>query len=338
MTRPPVLQGVFALGAGFAMFEGVMKLYNLYGVQRVQANMSEGFTEPSLVHLVTRVTTTVTASAGSLQENLGGKPTLDWPQVFDFLLQQMDQLDLRIPIIITTLCVFGPVLFYLWEGKLKARKEIRCLTREGSTQTEEISQHENPNILKPQVPEASNHFCQINPAERALLQFGKSKSDSLLFGYVPMNYDSTDFHLDAEPELIGSFINSHELQKTPHRTPRRVYVNNLSEPSIASQPLPECQHKNLDIETCRETSPGSERPGTSDKGDSSFAESVTTNTFDTKKPSSIKSLCSLPSSRGSPFNTSILSSSDNHLRLQMTPSKTNTQLNSDIAYSQPFTY
>ncbi|QLG73064.1 hypothetical protein HG535_0E01480 [Zygotorulaspora mrakii] len=350
MTRVPVSQGLFGLAATVAIFKGLKEAMNFYSLGALRLNVSDGNMNPTMTaesHTVTKkIVTTVTATI-----NTGTKQKLDWPLVLDFVLEELDMIDPRIWIATIALCVLGPVAVYLFDG----RRSVFS-TNTHSTQTDEVEEVRIPDLPGPSSgkgPSSYSPYFQYNPAERAWMQFGKSKSEPFLFTYVPISYSTKDSSSEIEQE-VKEYENEPSLEFCDKQVAEPATDNFNREESATdnynhdesaqsaqsiSDQLPSSGNKFRSIQEKKSLHVMNHQQQhlLEDREVSSLDESFTINPFD-KRPISSNSSHSIPSSRSSPMASSVLNSSNSHLRLQMSPTKTFTHLSSELAYSQPFSY
>lgn len=213
---------------------------------------------------------------------------LSYTRVLSFVVDQLANMDARIAITIVVLTVIGPVLPYLFG----------------------IQKH---------VPQtAAEH---LDPAQRALLQFGKSKSEPILLSYVSM---------DLEQE-VEDFSEGEDIQDPLRR--REVSLEASQELVQEDGVVFKEEHTEV-MQVLK-----SEEPEPMGKGLSAQEESDDSTSG--KQESSSRSVCTLPSAQTSPLGRRDSYTSHANVYIQFSPMKTSNldaQLSSEQAYSQPFTY
>lgn len=162
MARHPVVHGALSISGTIGAVKGFQKL-----LQRYLSNEWLFENDKSEVSPTSVIPSVLESSSQGLSDK--GKE-LDWSRVLSFMVDQIANMDVRLAVAIVVLAVMGPVLPYVFGyGKVKA----------ASVESEIIASH-------------------LDPAQRALLQFGKSKSEPLLLGYVSMELDEFREHGTSE--------------------------------------------------------------------------------------------------------------------------------------------
>lgn len=352
MTRPPVLQGAFSLGASLAMFKGVKNMLHEY----VPDNwLGLPYSDHSSTYVIHRVTTAVVETLDLPYTS--PKDDLNWTRVLTFIAQEAEELDLRISAAVLLVCVLGPALWLL-------------LTRESSRAVGgQVSQHvATQTEQSPQEPVTFQYY-HYDPAERALLQFGKSRSEPILIGYMPMNFEDEDY-------TSGNLENSNEvtagcaLRKDAKPTSGRLSNDAIQdEKQLGSENSLEktqtsvrtqLQDANADTKILSPASPAPQEEQSRDRSSveshpqektqcsepyhresSSWDNSIVFESLENRLESSGRSSSSLPSFKCTPSERETSRHSLAHIQLQISPRKTSNvgaQLNPEQAYSQPFTY
>lgn len=273
MSRHPVVQGVLSVSGTLGAVKGFQKLLQRY--------LSNDWLFESKKMQVSP-TSQIPSSLVRSPEN----EELDWTRVLSFMSDQMANTDVRLLVAFLVLVIMGPLLPYLFgSGKREA------YSIEYTEKTEVIA-------------------SQIDPAERALLQFGKSKSEPLLFGYVSMELDDQVPHQGRHSEL--------KLEKP------EVNMDLQDETKVARQEPKELEGKEQQQEV-----------------EGRIGELESDISTRDKPNSSTKSNYTLSSAQTSPFDCRDSQVSQSNVCIQFSPIKTSNldaQLTSAQAYSQPFTY
>lgn len=326
MTRPPVLQGIFSLGASIALLTGVKKLLHGKAPDEWLTTIPEqGLSSTYVVQGV------IPSFVMKSEEWMGQAPSneLNWPQVISFLIQQMEHLDFRIWLTVLLLCLLGPVFKSLFDKK---GKEVprNNFSHNVATQTEQ-----EPEEL------VTFQYYHYDPAERALMQFGRSKSESVLFRYAPINFDENES--DDFDDVVDRCALPKESSQgcAPFEEP--MSEANDSQEADAGQEIQEVISQNVSSSGEDQTSTDDfAKMKVSDQRGQLFTDgSISTATPESRPESFGKSSGSLLSFRGASLERQPSSHSHTAFQLQLSPKKStnvDVQVNPEQAYSQPFTY
>ncbi|QLQ79974.1 hypothetical protein HG537_0C06230 [Torulaspora globosa] len=236
---------------------------------------------------------------------------LTWSQVFEFIAREVERVDLRIWFGVLLLSMLGPLVWSLLAGRGVSEQIVLPPSSSVSTQTDPEPEPELEPESGRKDPEPENEhkdpvpirYYQYEPGERALLQFGRSKSDSMLFDYVPLSLHEPE--LDEIEEVVGRCT---LRQEKPDALPT------LRFPQVASEAV---------VDDGTQT-------------DASIMEQESTN-----RTTSDNTLGSLPNLKDSSLEITVPAQSPTALQIQLSPRKTSivdVQVNPEQAYSQPFSY
>ncbi|CAR26385.1 hypothetical protein ZYGR_0H01930 [Zygosaccharomyces rouxii] len=294
MARHPVVHGVLSISGTFGAAKGFQKLLQRYlSNEWLFENEKDKISPTSLVPSILE---------SSSQDLSNKSKELDWTGVLSFVVDQIANVDVRLAVAIVVLAVMGPVLPYAFGyGKVDA----------ASTESEIIASH-------------------LDPAQRALLQFGKSKSEPVLFGYVSMELDELEEHGSSEHVL--------HLRRQLQLEDQHFVKELRDEVNIAEQLVQRQESKELEKEEEQEVVVA-HSCSRSHSGSPQVEESDTS--ADGKPSSSTRSEYTLPSAQTSPLDHRDSCVSHSNTCIQLSPIKTSNldaQLTSEQAYSQPFTY
>ncbi|EJS43367.1 nvj1p [Saccharomyces arboricola H-6] len=322
MTRPPVVHGAFALGLSMAVFKGVEKT--------VREHLEkQGWIEPQkvdyeLIFTIEKLKNLVDEKYSQAVEHCDDTSELSWRKVLNFISRQSSELDTRIYVLILLLSVLLPIAWTVLDGD-----------REGTPD-------DNSNDVDENLIASAKQLKHYNDGERAVLQFGKNRSEPIILSYRDMNVSDGD-HRD--------FTTKRELEHS-HLTSKSE--NALAEMNDEDTPGDQQEQPlEIDIE-CEKNEPGEETKNVNKEKDHSSSSEVESHneakketvadpeilSQDTRTTSSLKSSTSFPIS----FRGSIDLKSINHpssLHLQVSPTKStnlDAQVNTEQAYSQPFRY
>lgn len=303
--------------------------------------------EPSSTYVIHRVTTAVAERIDPYYSS--PKDDLNWTRVLTFIAQEAAELDLRISAALLLVCVLGPALWLL-------------LTRESSHAVGvQVSQHATQTEQPPQEPVTFQYY-HYDPAERALLQFGKSRSEPILIGYnMPMNFEDEDY-APGNVENTNKITAGSDLRKEGGPTSKRPSNDTiqaekqLGQNSVRTQP----QDPNADTMVVSPAFSETQEEQSKERGltnlqpqekaqcsepchreSSSWEDSIVFESLENRLESSGRSSSSLPSLKCTPTDRETSRHSLAHIQLQISPRKTSNvdaQLNPEQAYSQPFTY
>lgn len=217
--------------------------------------------------------------------------SLSSTHVLSFIVDQIANMDARIAVTIVVLTVLGPVLPYIFGS----RKQVPQTT----------AQH-------------------IDPAQRALLQFGKSKSEPILLSYVSLDLEREEEDVSEKEDSSATLRRekvSMEVKQEIVQEDEPAFKEVMKEVNIVEQVVEKEGPEPTDKEFCvQEESDGS---------------------ASRKRGSSSRSVITLPSAQTSPLGRRESYTSHSNVYIQFSPIKTSNvdaQLSSEQAYSQPFTY
>lgn len=303
--------------------------------------------ESSSTSVVHRVTTAVAERLDPYYSS--PKDDLNWTRVLTFIAQEAAELDLRISAALLLVCVLGPALWLL-------------LTRESSQAVGgQVSQHATQTEQIPQEPVTFQYY-HYDPAERALLQFGKSRSEPILIGYnMPMNFEDADY-TSGNVENTNKVTAGDDLRKEGGLTSKRPSNDTIQDKkqlgsvkrvgkrqdSVRTQlqapnAFSETQEKQSKDRSSTNSHPQGEAQCSEPchRESTSWEDSIVFESLENRLESSGRSSSSLPSLKCTPTDRETSRHSSAHIQLQISPRKTSNvdaQLNPEQAYSQPFTY
>ncbi|QLL32455.1 hypothetical protein HG536_0C06240 [Torulaspora globosa] len=295
MARMTAPYSLFFAGTSIALLKLVQKL--------VERNGADEWLEPSESEYSTYVIEAPKIVHGDL--SVPDTQELTWGQVFEFLAREVERVDLRIWFAVLLFCTLGPLAWSLSTGRSPSEQPPLAPSTCVSTQTEPEPEVER----KDPAPMRCYHY---EPGERALLQFGRSKSDSVLFNYVPLEFHEPE--LDEFEEVVGRCTLRQERanEVTPKEEPTAVPSVRLAQ--LVSEAL---------ADNGTET-------------DASMVEDDSAN-----RTTLGDTLGSLPNLRDSSLEIAGRAQSPTALQIQLSPRKTSivdVQVNPEQAYSQPFSY
>ncbi|CCE91639.1 Nvj1p TDEL_0D00550 [Torulaspora delbrueckii] len=320
MARPVAAQGLFSLGTSITLVKLVKKLME-GGTVEEWWNVSPQAQQSSTYIVDYPIITTEPRNIHNQK--------LTWPQVLRFFIEQVEEMDLQLACFVLFLCLLGPLIWSLLDTKSSSAAG-NSLLHNVSTQTEQ----------EPEEKVTERHF-HYDPAERALLQFGRSKSESVLsvFKYSPIQFDYNEPEEEVDEIVAGCTIKTEPIQKTPLEILEEKRRSGVVKPFApidqevilrldtalssqkqfkdSSQLCPKVEHQVLVQNSSGNISPGN------------------------REAPSVKSAGSLPSFRGAPLERASSAQSLSFLQIQISPRKTShveVQVNPEQAYSQPFTY
>lgn len=217
--------------------------------------------------------------------------SLSITRVLSFMVDQIANMDVRIAVTIVVLAVLGPVLPYIVG-------------------------------LNKQAPQtAAQH---IDPAKRALLQFGKSKSEPILLSYVSLDLEREEEDL-SEREDSSSAL-------------RREKVSMEVKQEIVQEDEPAIKEVTKEVNIVQQVV---EKEGPELTEKEFCVQEESDGSASRKRGSSSRSVITLPSAQTSPLGRRESYTSHSNVYIQFSPIKTSNvdaQLSSEQAYSQPFTY
>lgn len=304
MARAIAPYGLFLGGTSIALLKLVQKL--------VDRNGADEWLEPSLDE---DSSSTYVVEVPKILHGASSTPIsqeLTWRQVIDFLMKELERVDVRVWCVILLVCLLGPVARNLL-GSKPPQKPYVADSKSVSTQTD---QEAEPADRKDPVAIRSHHY---EPAERALLQFGRSKSESVLFNYVPTDFNEEELQ-DFEGIVAGCTLRAEELEPVKEKEQDQE-VTPRKEPEKRSSVEPPEQLKQTDSNAAT--------------GDSS-GESTSVH-----QTSLGKSLGLLSSLKDDSLRRATSAQSLPFLPIQLSPRKTSiveVQVNPEQVYSQPFNY
>ncbi|KOG99253.1 Nvj1p [Saccharomyces eubayanus] len=320
MTRPPVMRGAFSVGLSVAVLKGVKKTVRKHLERR-------GWLEPhkvdyELVFTIDRLKNLVDEKHDSVlavgQHDAG---ELSWRKVFNFISRQSSELDTRIYIFILLLCLVVPVVWTVLDG-------------DHDNSLDDNDDYEDARRLK--------HY---GDGERAVLQFGKNRSEPIILSYKDMDVPEGEREFTAKRDHNSRSLTSKSENALDG-------LNN--EDTLSDQPEEQVE---VDI-GCDENELG-EETNTNDIDDQEkdccsspevephdeFNEDNPTEpeflTRDTKTTSSLKSSTSFPLSFKGSIDLRSINQPSSLLHIQVSPTKStnlDAQVNTEQAYSQPFRY
>lgn len=244
---------------------------------------------------------------------------MTWSQVFEFIAREVERVDLRIWSGLLLFSILGPLA---WNLSRRSASEQPPTNSSVSTQTEPEPESER----RDPAPMRCYHY---EPGERALLQFGRSKSDSVLFDYVPLEFHEPE--LDEIEEVVGRCTLRQEKknevplkgEQTAVPSMRLAQVEALADDgtqtdtSVVENNSPNRTNTLGSLPNLRDSS---EQRDNSEQGDSSQRDS---------------------SQRESSLEIAAPAQSPSAWQIQLSPRKTSivdVQVNPELAYSQPFSY
>lgn len=297
MTRHPIFHGVLSVSGTLGAARGFQRLLQRYLNDEWLFGNKKNEVSPTSV-----VPSMLEPSFEELPEK---SKELDWTRVLSFLVEQIGNMDVRLAVAIVVLAVVGPVLPYVFGY----REDTSEGTTTTTTTTATITTTKESEIV-------ASH---LDPAQRALLQFGKSKSEPLLLGYVSMKLDEIEENRNAEQ---ANLLRRQLQLERPH------FGKELEDEVRFAERLVERQESRgrEREEEIKERSPQVDESDTSVGG---------------KPDSSSRSEYTLPSAQTSPLDRRDSYVSHSNVCIQLSPIKTSNldaQLTSEQAYSQPFTY
>lgn len=328
MSRPVAAQGLFSLGTSIAMLKVVQRFME-------GRTPEKWWTEPHVAEKSSTYVIDYPVATSGLKE--AHYQSLSWPQVLEFLVEQVEQIDIKIACVVLFLCVLGPLIWSLLENKNPGATGDKLL-HSVATQTE-------------QEPEGKEkiaaRYVHYNPAERALLQFGRSKSESVLsvFRYDPSRFEYTEPEEDIDEVVAGFTPSKKPSQAGPAgfaaEQHRRATVKPLAlEISDPPSQLDErVSHARVGSRESHTIDPSQARSGAEEQESSKDSNSNVSP--GSGQASSVKSSRSLLSFKGASLKRASSAQSHTFLQIQISPRKTShveVQLNPEQVYSQPFTY
>lgn len=321
MTRPPLVRGIFSLGLSVAVLKGVEETVRKH-LER------QGWIEPQkvdyeLIFTIDRLKNLVDNKREALTAEQPDAGELSWHKVFNFISRQSSELDTRIYVLILLLSFLLPIAWTVLDGD-------RETTLEDKDNDINVDLIENERRLK--------HY---NDGERAVLQFGKNRSEPIILSYKDMNV------LEGEHEFT-----SKEEHGNSHLTSKSENALN----QVGSEDLLGC-HLEKQLEEDK-NEPNGEADGEDDNNqekDCSSSSEVESQSKcrkestaepdslsrDTRTTSSLKSSTSFPISLKGSIDLKSLNQPSSLLHIQVSPTKSNNldaQVNTEQAYSQPFRY
>ncbi|GCE97342.1 hypothetical protein ZYGM_004897 [Zygosaccharomyces mellis] len=294
MVRHPILQGTISIGGTFGAVKGLQRLLQRYLSNEWLFENKKSKISP------TNVIPSVLEPSSQDFSNKGKE--VNWSRVLSFIVDQISNIDLRLAVVIVVLAVMGPVLPYVF-GYGKSDTSITESNITGSN---------------------------LDSSQRALLQFGKSKSEPVLLGYVSMELDELSDRRNSEQ--VPHLRRHSELEEL------QAGRNLQDEVKIAEQLVQRQESREL------EKREEQEKEMQQEKGemDSHLSRAEESDTSAGGKPgSSVRSEYTLPSAQTSPLDHRDSYISHSNVCIQFSPIKTSNldaQLTAEQAYSQPFTY
>lgn len=320
MTRPPVVHGAFSLGLSVAILKGVKKTVRKHLEKR-------GWIEPrkvdyEFIFTIDRLKNLVDEKDGTAAVWQHDTSELSWRKVLNFVSNQFSELDTRIYVLLLLLCVLLPIAWTVLDG-------------DSEDLLNNNDNDDNVGLIGSKI-----RLKHYNDGERAVLQFGKSRSEPIILSYKDMDMPEEDREFTTKKEREDCQL----VSKSENALDK---VENVESPGGQAK-----QHLEVDTQCNRDesgekingegdSSKEEDRCSSSEVGshDESKEEVVTDPEFlsrDTRTTSSLKSSRSFPISfKGSINQPSSL------LHLQVSPTKStnlDAQVNTEQAYSQPFRY
>lgn len=296
MARPTAPRSLFFAGTSFALLKLVQKL--------VERNSAEVRHKPN--EMSTYVVQTPKVVHG--EPSVSAPQELNWTQVMDFVKLELERVDLRVWLAVLLACTLGPLAWSLLQkrDRIEPPEANPCTNAATQTEQEPDTERKDPVTVR---------YYHYEPAERALLQFGRSKSESVLFNYVPMNFDEAELD-DFEGVVAGCTLRDKEpVEELTLREPPAV------PPAVEIPPRHDAPEESTNESTRTDDS--------TEESHSNHQETLN------------KSLVSLPSLRDSSLERPASAHSQTVLQIQLSPRKTSigeVQVNPEQAYSQPFSY
>ncbi|CAI6718828.1 ANL_collapsed_G0025180.mRNA.1.CDS.1 [Saccharomyces cerevisiae] len=188
MTRPPLVRGIFSLGLSVAVLKGVEKTVRKH-LER------QGWIEPQkvdyeLIFTIDRLKNLVDNKREALTAEQPDAGELSWRKVFNFISRQSSELDTRIYVLILLLSFLLPIAWTVLDGD-------RETTLEDKDNDFNVDLIENERRLK--------HY---NDGERAVLQFGKNRSEPIILSYKDMNVLEGEHEFTSKEEHSNSHLTS----------------------------------------------------------------------------------------------------------------------------------
>lgn len=316
MARPVAAQSLLSLGVSVALVKVIKRFLS-------ESTYEDWWYEHSHVQSNAPTTELVRESVERLDANLMQGQRLTWPQVLNFLVEQVTELDVHFAYFVLFLSVAGPLLWLLLDKESSDvdSKTIPCnederVSSSVSTQTEE----------EPEEKITVRYF-HYDPAERALLQFGRSKSESVLdaFKYMPAQKEYTEPEDDIDQMVKRCTL---EAEKAHNLATARL-------PGPKEQTSQECaQEDSAELQHDKSQLPAKQQALL--RSSSGIISSTSS-----RGVPSVKSSRSLLSFKAVPSKSDSSTHSPSFLQLQISPRRTTqveVQLSPEQAYSQPFTY
>ncbi|CAI4053652.1 hypothetical protein SUVZ_15G3520 [Saccharomyces uvarum] len=324
MTRPPVMRGAFSLGLSVAVLKGVKKTVRKH-LER------QGWLEPrkvdyELIFTIDRLKTLVDEKHDSVLA-IGQHDTgeLSWRKVFNFISRQSSELDTRIYVLILLLCLVVPIAWTVLDG-------------DQDSSLDENDDYDNLN-------EDARRLKHYGDGERAVLQFGKNRSEPIILSYKDMDVPEGEREFTAKRNHNSRSLTS----RSENALDRMNDENTLSDqPEEQVEADIGCDESKLgeetnsndidDMKKDRCSSPEAESHDEFNEDNSTEPEFLSR---DTKTTSSLKSSTSFPLSFKGSMDLRSINQPSSVLHIQVSPTKStnlDAQVNTEQAYSQPFRY
>ena len=243
---------------------------------------------------------------------------LSWRKVFNFISRQSSELDTRIYVLILLLSFLVPIAWTVLDGD-----------HEGTLE-------DNDNDINMDLIENERRQKHYNDGERAVLQFGKNRSEPIILSYKDMNVS------EGEREFTT---------KKEHGNGRLISKSENALDEVGSEDVSGCHpekqleedNNELSEEENGEDDDNKEKDRCSSSEVESQSESKKESTAepdllsrDTRTTSSLKSSTSFPISFKGSIDLKSLNQPSSLLHLQVSPTKStnlDAQVNTEQAYS-----
>ncbi|CAI4039568.1 hypothetical protein SMKI_08G2370 [Saccharomyces mikatae IFO 1815] len=325
MTHPPVVRGIFSLGLSVAVLKGVQKTVRKHlekqgWIEPQEVDYELIFTIDRLKNLIDDKHNPLTAVQQDISE-------LSWRKVLNFISRQFSELDTRIYVLILLLSLLVPIVWSVLDGD-----------HEGALE-------DNDNDINVDIIENERRLKHYNDGERAVLQFGKNRSEPIILSYKNMNVLEGEHEFTNKKDHDASHLTSKSENALDKAESKDVFDDHPEQqPKVDIK----CDKNDLSEEENGEDSDNKEEDHSSSLELESQSESKVESTAepdvlsrDTRTTSSLKSSTSFPVSFKGSIDLRSLNPPSSLLHLQVSPTKStnlDAQVNTEQAYSQPFRY
>lgn len=320
MTRPPVVRGIFSLGLSVAVLKGVEKTVRKHLEK-------QGWIQPrevdyELIFTIDRLKNLVDDKRESLTAEQLDTGELSWRKVLNFISRQSSELDTRIYVLILLLSFLVPIAWTVLDGD-----------REGTLE-------DNDNDINVDLIGNERRHKHYNDGERAVLQFGKNRSEPIILSYKDMNVSGEREFINKKEHDNGHLISKSEnaLDEVGSEDVSGCHPENQLEEDKNELSEEENGEDDDNKETDRCSSSEVESQSESKKESTAEPDLLSR---DTRTTSSLKSSTSFPISFKGSIDLKSLNQPSSLLHLQVSPTKSanlDAQVNTEQAYSQPFRY